>query len=278
MEDLREDGCININYMYIPMQCIGHFSRHYKLVYKDKLYYFKYAKVAYTYNELVANELAKDFDINCVEYDLASYNGMIGNISEDYIKGRNHMLMSEFLFTNMGSRYSSYCNNIKTISSLFYLKFDDVTAEKLTNQLITLFIFDVLIANSDRNDNNYGLINVGGNVQLTPVFDNGQMLNEDVLYDGYYSLKWNVINDSDMSILEDFLINADTKWIDLLKSKLWIIDEKNLFDVFNRVENKIHCSMDDVIKNDMLKNFSINRKYIIDSLNKYDLSNIVLTL
>ena len=54
---------------------------------KGKRYYFKELKnTNRCYNELVGYELAKDFGMEAVPYDIASYDGFIGYLSEDYMK------------------------------------------------------------------------------------------------------------------------------------------------------------------------------------------------
>lgn len=86
----REDGFLDIS----------KFKLHNELyvIINGVKYYFKECKdVKNVYNELIAEELAKDFGINCAHYDLAIRDDMIGVISEDIFSKYDGIIAEDFL-------------------------------------------------------------------------------------------------------------------------------------------------------------------------------------
>lgn len=51
-----------------------------------------------------------------------------------------------------------------------------------------LYNFDVLIGNSDRHTENYGLFITDADVSFAPLFDHENMLDDRAIYDGEYCL------------------------------------------------------------------------------------------
>ena len=218
--------------------------------YNNEEYFFKRcSSINSIYNELLAEELAKDYGIECAHYDLASYDGMIGTISKNILeKGDLFHQLSEFV-TDDSNDTQTILQQLKQIYK------DENTINILKKELIDIIIFDILIANHDRHSDNLGIIENKSGIHFGPIYDNELMLDYRSIYNGEYSLK--VYEDD----LEENLIKE-------LKQKLGIIAFKNIASCIKRVENKIGTPINPYIKNVIYESFNSNYKMINKSINK----------
>ena len=120
--------------------------------YRGNRYYFRPARqVEYVYNELIAYEIAKDFGIDAVPYDLAYVNGQIGNISKDFFEpGMVHL--EDMLKSFYGTDHNK-CN-LSDVEFMLQEIYSTEVAKKIGAQLIDLLMFDLIIGNADRHDRN----------------------------------------------------------------------------------------------------------------------------
>lgn len=268
IEDLKDnDGFIDIS--DLKFKKLSNFRNVYTLEYNNKKYYFKTIyNIKTMYNELIAEEIANDYDIPHIHYDLAVLDGNIGVISEDFIKDNE-------TFTDMCSILKTIYNdpedktnhnNLTDIWNALSIIFNDekIIAD-LMEQIVNIFIFDILIANSDRHDENYGLI-LGNNTRISPIYDNNCMLSDIALYEEKYAIK---ADSYDNSIISSFLFKSSEEYYELLKSKLWIIEDKNIDKIIKRVEDKTNITIEDFIKRNIKDKFSIQYKNITTELNNY---------
>lgn len=258
LENLRDNqGFINIsNQKLIPVSQPTTFMTYINGI----KYYFKIIySVKDIYNELISEEIAKDFNIPCVHYDLADYNGMIGVICENFMKNNDtYIPMSRILddtFSNLNN--TSYHNNLTDIWTAIDKRYkNQKITEKIVNQVVNVFIYDILIANIDRHSDNFGIIENGENVSLTPLFDNEKILSELSLLYGGYSLGvdeedhkfFEIDLEPEEKYLMKFLNVSSNEYKELLKSKLWIIDEDNIERIFERIEDRIKRKIEPIIK------------------------------
>ena len=162
-------------------------------------------------------------------------------------------------------------NNLEDIWYGLCKKYNDQNiVEQLMEQIVNLFIFDVLLSNSDRHISNYGLIKNDKTISLAPIFDNEYILSS---LEGYYSLgidSSDYRNEQEIHFLSKFLEISDSRYIQLIKSKLWIISKENVLRTIERIEKRIGSSMQQNIKDEIIYKFNSHRQVINNILNKYN--------
>lgn len=238
-------------------------SKKISFIYDNKKYYYKSNKsVKNVYYELIAEELSKDYGINNAHYDLATYMDDIGVISENFIEeGVNYFTIEELLKDYCLEDYNS--NNLKYIELCLKFKYQDrEIVSKLMEQLINIFIFDVLIGNSDRHSQNLMIIENGNDISFSKLYDNENMLSYLSILEGYYSLGVTKedFETEESNTLRHFLDKY--KCIDLFIEKKKIISEENIIKVIARVEERIGTQIPDIIKNGIIIDFKDNNRMI----------------
>ena len=155
----------------------------YSFIHNGTKYFFKRTHSIDTiYNELIAEEIAKEFGIPCIHYDLASYNGSIGVICEDFIKDGKYYVLSDLL-------YSDSYNNLEQIGHMLKERYySDFIVNELMQEIINIYMFDVVIGNSDRHTDNLGILENEQGIHFGPVFDNDLMLFDNAVYGDYFSI------------------------------------------------------------------------------------------
>lgn len=260
----------NINYMDSK-------SRVTKFEYKGNIYYFKKVTNEYNlYNELIAFMIASKLGVPCVKYDLARLDNKIGVVSKDFRKANDIFFPMEDILESEYGPFPVIYNNLEDIWYALSKRYDNDTVFNLMNQIISVFFFDVLIANGDRNVCNYGIIENEKGVSLGTLFDNEYMLSDSSVKYGIYSLavlrddysyKLYDLKDED-NFLYKFLKVSDRGFIDLFESMLWVIGKENLMKIFSNIENNIGAYIPVGIKAWKLKKFMENEEMIKYTLNK----------
>lgn len=92
------------------------------------------------------------------------------------------------------------------------------------------------------------------------------MLSEISLYDNEYGI---MVEQDDNDTIEDFLNISSPEFTELLKSKLWIIEEDNINKILDRVEKRINRKIEDNIKDKIKNKFSLQ----LNKLNSYIKNN-----
>lgn len=269
MNTIRDDfGAVDLDLLYKDNQIkvIKPFlGSHAIIEYQNSIYYLKYIKSLYTlYNEMLAEFLAEDYGINVTYSDIFTYDGNYGMMSKE-IKNNND------LYIPMTDIIEDHQNNLEDIWYGLCKKYNDQNiVEQLMEQIVNLFIFDVLLSNSDRHISNYGLIKNDKTISLAPIFDNEYILSS---LEGYYSLgidSNDYRNDQGIHFLLKFIEISDSRYIKLIKSKLWIISKENVLRTIERIEKRIGSSMQQNIKDEIIYKFNSHRQVINNILNKYN--------
>lgn len=271
LEELRDtNGFIDIS--NLKLNKLENHRNIYNLDFNNKKYFFKTIfNISSIYNELIAEEIAKDYEIPSAHYDLAVLDGNIGVISENFLKdNETYTDMSSILKTIYNDpEDKTNHNNLTDIWNALSLIFkDEKIISDLMEQIVNIFIFDILIANSDRHDENYGII-TGTKTKMSPVYDNNFMLSGISLYDGDYSIKVESNMNEEDNILNKFLSISSLEYTELLESKLWIIEEDNIDKIIKRVEERTNRKIEERFKKNIKRDFSRQLRNIKTILNNH---------
>ena len=261
------------------------------------------------YNELIAEELAKDFELENVHYDIygLSY-APKGCFSEDFIEDKLSFTFKDLIWKRKDKYYDMFdkrctLEEMRKLLELFpdiidedaleenEIKKFNIYKRKLTeneidlimDQINKIYIFDILIANKDNNYGNFGILIDENTAKSMPCFDNEMLLNKDSINQGAYAMLPDSyvadnINDFQQephkAIIHYFSKEENKKYLDLFKSKLWIISEENIENVIKKVEERTKSKIDERTKNQYREGFRNNNENIsnfieyLDNINK----------
>lgn len=144
---------------------------------------FKYKKDSYTtdhVSEKLASEIAGLLNIPCAKIELGIYNGREGSLSY-LINMKYQELIEGINFIN--NKYPNYSAEKMqdAVTSEFYsieMIMESIKGYHVTEEMIHMLIFDFLIGNSDRHQNNWALIKdtKRGEFHFSPLYDNSSSL------------------------------------------------------------------------------------------------------
>ncbi len=233
-----------------------------KVYYQGKLCYFKTGETNMLLNELVAEYLAKDFNIASAHYEI----GLIGNTP---------VVISQSVFAKDSNYYSlfdliKYDIDLETLWNELELKYKDYTiVERLMEEIVKVFLFDILIANDDRHGLNLYIIENSDGPHVAPIFDNESMLSELSINYQMYILNIEPVNNrNNTNILNRFLSVSSSRYAKILEDNLWIISEENIKKVLSKIEEDRKIILNEKYKKDIIEGFKLNAEMIKKALNK----------
>lgn len=256
IDELINNGCISIIDVYD--------DTHYKIEYNNDTYYMK--KVTNNdrlYNELIAEEVARDFNIKCSYNDLGVYKGNYYYLSKQIYNSKDKYIPMQKLM-------DEHDNNLMYIWNLLEDEYrDKKLVEKLMDDIVNIFLFDVLIANYDRHVGNYGLIISNNSVSVAPIIDNENMLSIYSIVEGEFCIGMEDRDYYESDLFTKFLKLSSDIYLGKFESKLWIIEPNNIEKIINRVENKLGARMDEKIKEKIRLDFWDNLISIKSIISEY---------
>ncbi|MBE6160515.1 MAG: hypothetical protein E7157_05680 [Lactobacillales bacterium] len=274
---MNRDSLGFINLDLIDKKDVIHTSSFRKInfIYNNEKYYYKRCKgILNCYYELIAHEIAKQMNLESCNYDLATYVDELGVVSKNFLKENDEIIRLETLLCEVykDKEISKY-NNLKDIENALNVKFGNNITIKLMEQLIKIFIFDVIIGNIDRHMDNMFLVE-NKTINFSPIFDNEKMLSSASIDMGIYSLGIDrddyKYSEEDYNCSDNFIykfIEEYSEYKDMLISSLNIIEDDNLDIIFSNIEFKINSTIDDNIKRIIKEKFKKNREMIKNVLN-----------
>ena len=241
-----------INYEKVPK------SSCFTFIHKGKRYFFKPTKrIEDIYNESIAYEIAKDFGIDAIPYDIASRNGQIGYLSKDCLDPG--MIYLEDMLISFYGNDRNKCN-LSDVEFMLQERYSEDFAKKISKQLIDLLMFDLIIGNTDRHDRNI-LINEREE-KLGPVFDNELMLNGVIYGDKFCFTLFALETDN----LGSFVKFMDDEVIAKFITKIKLVSGEHIKEIFKRVEDRIGAPMNPAIKERLIKRFDIQYDTLVKTV------------
>lgn len=231
-----------------------------KLCYLGDIYYFKppFRRVE-LYNEILAEELAKDYGIPSTHIELVVCDDKYYILAQDVEEnGYKFITISDIINDINGTNRE---NSLVDIWCHLEKRYKDKNqVEQLMNELVNIFLFDVLIANYDRHSLNYGILESKDEVHFAKLFDNDNLLSKYSIEEGEYAI--GIESEDNMFSSENyfdyFIRYSDDKYINEFKTKLWIIEESNMLEIFKRIEERLKVNLPIDYKKDILNRMNKN--------------------
>lgn len=265
--------------------------------YNDEIYYFKYDIEASVYNELIADEILNDLEIEHVSYDLARIGNLNGVISKNfkkdkvsYILGQNILKKCfdpnlDALYRKNKISYSEYIDRIGKLQK--YNTLEDIwfalecrykkrtdrqeIVQKLMKKIVDMFIVDIILGQKDRHINNWMIMEYeNGEVDLQPIFDNSKFL----IIVPYELELLLMVDDNDYIFLDDNILRfnriSSSEFSTKIKDFLWVISEENIEKVLCRIEKKTGQVIPSEERDNIKLRFSIQLDFLKETLDIYD--------
>ncbi len=257
---------------------------HFTFQYEGNTYYFKSShsnvieKEKLLYNELVAEEIALDFGLPCVHYDLACCGDILGVLSKDY-KKTNHVYIKASKFfhdfypyfeLNDEKKYRAFENCLEHIWDGFEIRFphNQERIQFLMNKVVLYYLYDILTCQSDRHKNNWEIDFCPSKefYDLSPLYDNERIL----VYDDTRITRVLLgVLESYSTIyrsIKTFRKVSHDVYTDIFKEKLWIIHEENLQMIFKRIAERTECLMPEALRESYLESYEKHQKNLKNTL------------
>lgn len=134
-----------------------------------------------TYAELIFEELAKQVDIPTAHYDLITYKGQKGVLSQNVAYDNESLISMKDLLDccnrkhDIGDDQNIHVKDAIRTFETFYKEFGDFPKEdyiRICNDFVNMAIFDIYAISTDRHAENCGVLYDGKNARWSPMFDN----------------------------------------------------------------------------------------------------------
>lgn len=147
-----------------------------KFIFNNVAYFCKLSADNCFYNEMMVEMLAKDYEIAAAETFIGIYKTTTYSISKSVY---NPMLEDMVTLKELTGNSNDFSNDLESIEFLLIDKFPN-DYKVLLEELKDIFLFDVLIGNSDRNYKNLAIVRnkISKEVHFAPLYDNEFMLDE----------------------------------------------------------------------------------------------------
>ena len=130
-------------------------------------------------SECIAYEIAQLLGLPCAKFELGMYHGREGSMSYNIIKKSNQMLVEGIYFITL--IYPEY-NPEQFIDSVTKHRYSIEMVKKAIEQFVSIegflkmLVFDYLIGNSDRHQNNWAILIEDDKMEWSPLYDNSSSL------------------------------------------------------------------------------------------------------
>ncbi|MEK6263776.1 MAG: HipA domain-containing protein [Clostridium sp.] len=142
---------------------------------------FKYTKSDKTtehVSEKLASDLAGLIDLECAKIEIGEYKSRIGSMS--YLINKKTEILVEGIYL-INRKYPNYNSQTMydSLNEEYYsleMIIKSLAEYNLSKNFFKILIFDFLIGNTDRHQNNWAVIQCGNSVRICPIYDNGSSL------------------------------------------------------------------------------------------------------
>lgn len=184
----------------------------YGLIKNNNKYIFKYGALNNEiFAELIAEQIGLQMGIDMAHYEIATHNGIVGVITNNFIGTNQFIISSDHLREHVKDLYKEnniyfdeHDNSITNIVSAAWAYDSTIKTDELIIELIKRWTFYGVILENDKNDTNISFLKDINGLKLSPDYDNSSMcqLNKNI------SLLLNDLKrGKSISLITDFIQN-----------------------------------------------------------------------
>ncbi|MGG7153583.1 HipA domain-containing protein, partial [Clostridium neonatale] len=129
-------------------------------------------------SEKLASDISKLLGIKCAKVEIGIYIKEIGSMSYLINKQDEILIEGIYLINELYPSYDSYTMYDSVNEEYYSLEMilNVLSKYNLSKEFLHILIFDYLIGNTDRHQNNWAILQKGEDVKLCPLYDNGSSL------------------------------------------------------------------------------------------------------
>ncbi len=180
--------------------------------------------------ELIYKKIADNMGINCAQYSIYEFGGKEYYLSPD-IGSEGEFATAEALHIR-GDRLCTIYD--------YFEKYYPMDKDRLYNEIVKIYILDMLLLNFDRTELNWGILKKNGNVDLY-IFDNECAFSIGSCYISCRKKKLyeNININNDIWELEAFIETADQEYKDMLRKMYKQLTPEYIEGIIGEVEKDI---------------------------------------
>lgn len=206
-------------------------------------YIYKVHVTGVEYSEIIAEKICKMLEINCAHYETLIIN------NEIYYFSKHLNTIGKFI---PGDELGIRQNNLYDIWATLEEYFGN--ASLAMEDLVKIYLFDILFVNSDRDNRNFGLVRIDNETRIYAydnefIFDDNDKISLSAKHEKYDELRkpyeWNVdsyeehILKENMLELEYFLSESEDKYSETLENMLNTITPEVFLNILQEVELEV---------------------------------------
>lgn len=227
-------------------------------------YYFKEVPNRELVMEMISKSIAFLLGIPYLKESIAILNDKYGLLSKSYLKDDDksynlHNLMQNYFYENNDNELLDYrklasLNNLEDIWFALEDRYEDKNIVKnLMVGITNIFMFDLLVGESDRTLRNIEIIESYNTVTLAPLYDTSSILADKstalgVDEDDYLK--------NDLDKLDKFIENSDTAYKEKFYSYLNTLDSIGIEKIIEETERENDFIIDNNLKNEIITKFN----------------------
>lgn len=229
----------------------------------NDIYYFKEVPNRELVMEMISKSIAFLLGIPYLKESIAILNDKYGLLSKSYLKENDKSYNLHNLMQNYFYEYNDELLDYKKLASLNNLEDtwfaledryeDEDIVKSLMDGITNIFMFDLLIGESDRTLRNIEVIESDNNIVLAPLYDTSSILTDKntalgVDEDDYLK--------SDIEKLDKFLENSDSSYKEKFYSYLNTLDSIGIEKIIEETERENDFIIDNNLKNEIITKFN----------------------
>lgn len=229
----------------------------------NDIYYFKEVPNRELVMEMISKSIAFLLGIPYLKESIAILNDKYGLLSKSYLKENDKSYNLHNLMQNYFYEYNDELLDYKKLASLNNLEDtwfaledryeDEDIVKSLMDGITNIFMFDLLIGESDRTLRNIEIIESDNNVVLAPLYDTSSILTDKntalgVDEDDYLK--------SDIEKLDKFLENSDSSYKEKFYSYLNTLDSIGIEKIIEETEIENDFIINDSLKDEIITKFN----------------------